>query len=455
MVFWYKFLVLMLIAIFIGCFIRLKNNGYVYTPIFAFVIGIAYFILFPFSVLTFIEKFSLNPLSGATGYWASVDLNNSYFMYPFFIIWISLLLCGVSILLFTPKLSLDKKQHFVIDEKSYKKIVFIIIASMAWLTMDWTLKFIQFGGISEYLNLHWYMRNDILFNEYGSLFVYLTKFTQANMVIFTGMSVLYTLILFSKEMNKRGKLFLSIFIFLFHILIIFLTGNRIYFAIFLLLTFSGFIIFNYRKQIVISVSLLPVLLIIFSAWSYTRSMLHDLDTALQNYFASFSDLSDSFVSMLFDITEGANVLVAFHIINDYGNIYEYLHGATYSRVLTSFIPDLSNKIDSFTVIIGSNYMPGTNVSLNSTIIGELYANFGLLLILILPILAVFLILLSQRLNMRVAPIVTCVIGVLICWFVRSVFSDNFLLSIITVFIIIFELMLYDALVKISNSGKTK
>ncbi|MCE4089465.1 O-antigen polymerase [Priestia megaterium] len=450
MIIWYKLLSSILIILYILCFWKIKNRGYIFSPIFSFVMGIVYFVLFPFVLLVFAEKFSLNPLSGATGYWSTVDLNKKEYIYPFFVIWTSLLLCSLSILIFPMKESRTDSIYFHMDQKLFRKLKFVLIFSMVVLIVDWGDRIIQLGGISQYLQYNWYLRNELLFNKYGRLYVYFTKISHANIIIFTATSILYTLVFFAKKIKgvqASRRLFISVI--LFHLLIIFLSGNRIFFAIYLILTFFGFAAYGYKKQITLSVIILPVVLFIFSAWSYTRSSLSNFSEAFGNYLESLRSLDNGLVSMLFDISEGANILTLFHIINDYGRIYEFLNGATYFRLLGPILPI---KVETFTVIIGGNYMPGTNVSLNSTILGELFANFGLWIIVFLPILSLLFILVGKKLNVTSTPIVSLLCCVLICWCVRSIFADNFILLIISLLLLGFQLFVYKIFVKISSSS---
>lgn len=454
MIVWFKLLTIILIVLYILAFFNLKKKGYAFSPIFAFLIGIFYFIIIPFSLFAIVGDFQLNPASGAKGYWTSINLNDEYFTFPFLITWT--LLAGVAILVLVYPVSNNNKEPkknylLEINQSNYNRIIYLLNFSVIFILMEWIFKFVEFGGISSYFELHWYMRNEILFSDFGRLYVYINKFTQANLIIYTALSSLITLVYFGSEKKAKGRNVLLLFIIIFHLLIIIMTGNRIYFALYLLHVAFGLVVFNRYRYIIIGTILLPIFLVIFSAWSYTRSQLSNLDVALGNYFNSLKTVDNSLISMLIDITEGANVLVAFHIIKDYGNIYEFLNGGTYTRIFTSFLGN-SDTLETFTVIMGKNYMPGTNVSLNSTVIGELYANFGLLTLFILPIITLIFLFFSGKFNINSNPILSIIACVLVGWFVRSVFSDNFIILIISLIIVAIELVTYKILLRISSKN---
>lgn len=453
----YKILDIILISVYVICFIKVKQSRYIFSPIYGFLIGITFFILFPFSMLTFVGNFSLNPLSGARGEWASVNLSENSFIYPYLVIWTILLMCGLIMTIIFSKDALYKNKglnpnKFYINKGLYKRIVFILICSMSVQIYDWVSIIIKFGGISNYLGYHWYMRNDLLFNTHGGSYILLTKIFHSNKMIFTSAGVLYTLAFFSRgsKFFSRPSMFLGLII-CFHLLIILLSGNRIYFALYLLLTVSGFFIFNLKKPLMGITLSFPILVFVFSAWSYTRSTLTDFGEAFEGYIENLKDMNNGVISMFFDISEGSNMLVTFHIINDYGKVFDYLNGATYFKVFAPLLPDFIKNIDSFTVIVGTNYMPGNNLSLNSTIISEVYANFGLWILIVLPLICLLLICISNKLNFYQNPIFSVVTSSIVCWFVRSVFSDNLIGLVIAMSILFCELLIYNFFDELYNS----
>ncbi|MGR3766038.1 O-antigen polymerase [Rossellomorea sp. NS-SX7] len=452
MVSFLKLLNMLLIVMFFISFKKLKKSNNGFSPIFGFLMGVIYFILFPFTLLTFIESFKVNPLSGAKGVWSSVDLNNPVFHYPYFVIWTVLFLISLIIIIY-PFKTKESNSEFLLQafEKNITKIKFILVISILIQSIDWGVVIIEFGGISGYFGHHWYMRNDLMFNTYGSLYVIFVKIIHSNKLIFTGTSILLTLYItlkYKKINLLTNPLLLTSVVF--HLLIVVITGNRIYFAIYLLFVFANFILLNVYKPIYKLLILSPVVLFIFSAWSYTRSSLTNLDTAVNNYVQVFSDFEYAIVSMLFDISEGANILAAFHIIKDYGKVFELLNGLTFLKVIYPIFPDFIEKVDSFTVIAGRIYEPGTNLSLNSTMVAEFYANFGTWSLILIPMLTLIIVLISKYVNFYSSPILAIMLCEVFLWSVRSVFSDNFISMIIVAFLLTLEILFYNLLLTISN-----
>ena len=73
------------------------------------------------------------------------------------------------------------------------------------------------------------------------------------------------------------------------------------------------------------------------------------------------------------------------------------------------------------------YEPGQETSLGGTQLAELYANFGVLSVLLLPAITVLILLLSERLtrNIEKHVLLSAVLFVLFIWYARSSFEDNF------------------------------
>lgn len=457
MVIIYKLLNILLILVYLRVFLNIKSSIYMLSPVFGFYIGIVYFILIPFSLLTYVEVFSLNSLSGVTGYWSTVDLNDRKFIFPYLFLWLTLMLTGLLMLiLMKGNNNINNYQKIISQKNVINRTAFLLFISIMIQIIDWVIVIYTFGGISSYFNQHWYFRNEVLFSKYGSASIIIHKFLHANKIVFTGTSILFTLqFLLLKPRRKRIVNLFMISTVVVHLLIIVMSGNRIYFALYLIFIFFGMILLKLNKSVRAILYTLPFLVFIFSVWSYTRGMLNDFGTAFQNYIESFKENGNGLISMLFDITEGSNILASLHIIHDYGYIYNYLEGITYLKFVAPLFPDFIEKADSFTVIIGENYMPGTGVSLNSTIVGELYANFGLWTIFIIPLFFCLLLLISNWINIKTNPLLSVVFCSVTTWFVRSVFSDNMFSLIIGICILIGGLLVYKILVKISSKSNIK
>ena len=133
------------------------------------------------------------------------------------------------------------------------------------------------------------------------------------------------------------------------------------------------------------------------------------------------------------ISESINVNVIYNLFNRYE---DFLLGATYFKPLFFYIPRSiwEGKPESITVITANSF---GGSSLVTTIIGEMYMNFSLLGIIILPIVLWFtdgLITKSLRPYGSISNIVGFFFGLL---FFRMPFSDEFLVFVFLVLILTF------------------
>jgi len=138
-------------------------------------------------------------------------------------------------------------------------------------------------------------------------------------------------------------------------------------------------------------------------------------------------------SFFIGISESVNVNVIYDLFNRYD---EFLLGATYLKPLFFYVPRSiwEAKPESITVIT-ANFLGGS--SLVSTIIGEMYMNFSILGIIILPIVLWFtegVITKYLRPYGSISSIVGFFFGIL---FFRMPFSDEFLVFVFLILILTF------------------
>jgi hypothetical protein len=141
------------------------------------------------------------------------------------------------------------------------------------------------------------------------------------------------------------------------------------------------------------------------------------------------DLGNRAMTTLMDTTEGVSVIQVLHMVNDFGQKFDYLYGLSYSKAFTFILPRklYPNKPQNFPVMIARLYEPGQVTSLGTTQLGELYANFGALSVLLLPFITLLILLLSERLERKCEEhaLLSAVLFVLLIWYARSSFEDNF------------------------------
>jgi oligosaccharide repeat unit polymerase len=228
--------------------------------------------------------------------------------------------------------------------------------------------------------------------------------------------------------SRKAKWWFSAFIVFALLLQMVMSGNRIFIALYGLAFLTSCWVYGRKKPIAALLILSPAIVLVFSAWSYFRHDLTTISEDIPTYLEG--DLGNRPMTALMDATEGANILLLLHIVSDFGTKWDYLYGASYSKALTFVLPKrlYPEKPAGFTVQLAKRYEPGEETSLGATQLGELYANFGLLSVLLLPSVTVFVLLLSARLARRLEEhaLLSAVLFVLLIWCVRSTFADNFI-----------------------------
>ena len=178
------------------------------------------------------------------------------------------------------------------------------------------------------------------------------------------------------------------------------------------------------KLLVIS----PVLLLVFSVWAYIRHDLSNLGEAIETH--AQMDVENRVTTTLLDTTEGSCVMILLHMVNDFGSKFDYLYGLTYSKAVTFTLPRYiyPNKPQNFPALLAQLYEPGEITSLGATQLGELYANFGLLSIFLLPIITVGIMWFSNRLRFGTERhvLISAVLFLLVLWSVLASFEDSFI-----------------------------
>jgi hypothetical protein len=172
----------------------------------------------------------------------------------------------------------------------------------------------------------------------------------------------------------------------------------------------------------------PAVLLIFSAWAFLRHDLSAIASNLPDYVEK--DMGNRVMTTLMDTTEGVSVLQLLHMVNDFGDKYDFFYGLTYTKAITFIVPRklYPNKPENFPSQIAKLYEPGEVTSLGTTQLGELYANFGVLVVILLPLLTMLMLLLSVKLAARGEKhaLLLPVLFLLAIWLARTSFEDNFI-----------------------------
>ena len=416
-------MIAILLVSFWRVLVKLRHNELALTPILGWILGLAFFILAPLTLIVVHGGYSIPSFYEVNDSYSHVDLSTGEFRIPIIVVWASLLFSFLAVLFFTPTAG-ESRQRFgaPINESSLKRAV-IVTAGVAIFTYATMIQMV--GGVGVFLVSHWYNRQEELVARLGDWHVLFSQFSLANQILFTAGAALFT----HTQMKRRkyDRLFWIVIFFLFLLQIV-MTGNRIFFALYLLSFAASCWLYRRKTPIVILLAAAPVLISVFSAWNYFRSDLSAIGKNIPTYVEG--DLGNRSVTSLMDAFEGVDTMILLHMINDFGTKYDYLYGASYARVLYFLVPRsiYPEKPSGFSVRMAAVYEPGNLGSLAVTQFGECYANFGPFSLLLLPLATVIIMKFSASLagQMQNHALLSAVVFVLFIWVARSSFEDNFI-----------------------------
>jgi oligosaccharide repeat unit polymerase len=241
-------------------------------------------------------------------------------------------------------------------------------------------------------------------------------------MIFTGAAALYASAGL-KQRNTRWR-FTSL-ILLFFLIEIVMSGNRIFFALYLLAFLTS--CWLYRRTRILAGLLVasPVLVLAFSLWGSVRANLGTIpESATVQAFEV--DIGNRTVTHLMGVSEGSGVMLLMHMVNDFGTRFDYLYGGTYARLFTFFLPGSrgAGQLPDFSTLAAELYEPGQTTSLGATALGEAYANFGFAGMLVMPLLACLAVVCGNRMAGGSHSLMAAVSFVMFAAFVRFPFAEN-------------------------------
>jgi hypothetical protein len=411
---------------------RARDGRTPFTPIMGWLVGLGYFILVPLTLLVLNGGFTIPAFYDSNSSYASVDLSSGKYFLPMLVVWLSLLFSFQAVIALPPsRLNNEPAVELSINNRRFKRALLLTFGAnfVGYIATVWAS-----GGVEAFFVSHWYRRQEEMFGSLGDLYVLYLWLTLANSVVFTAAAAMYTAQHLKSQKIEWG---FSAFIVFALLLQMVMSGNRIFIALFGLAFLTSCWIYRRRKPIVALLVVSPVIVLIFSAWSYFR---HDL-TAISEDIPTYleGDLGNRPMTTLMDATEGVNIMLLLHIVSDFGGKFDYLYGQSYSKALTFIVPRrlYADKPAGFTVQLAKRYEPGEETSLGATQLGELYANFGLLSVLLLPSVTVFILLISGKLarSYEEHALLSAVLFVLLIWCVRSTFADNFVAFLLSLALI--------------------
>ncbi len=397
---------------------RLRAESSLLSPAFAWIFGLGFFILIPLSVIVLAGGYRY-PLSyGIVGYWDTVDLSDKSFFMPMLVIWATLFLSLLVVYL----LAREKPTFAPLRPLNKSAVEKVLTATLALSCTQWAILLYVLGGIEGLFLSHWYTRNEAFVEQLGDIFVLALRLQQVNQLIFISAAVLYL-----TAVDKPSKRW-AVIIVLATLIEMVVSGNRIYVASFAFALLAKLWLNHKNRQLLKFFLAAPLLIIALTAWTSIRGNLTAIEEAIPSKYAE-GDWRSHVTSTLIDSTEGSDLMMLLHIVKDFGSRYEFLRGASYLKTFTMVIPRslYPDKPQSFAIVAANLYEPGVVTSVNATALGEMYANFGLLTIGIVPLLSVGIMLVQRRLIRRGADsIVSVALFLLIIWYARANFADSVL-----------------------------
>jgi oligosaccharide repeat unit polymerase len=401
----------------------LRSEPVSLSPILGWMAGLGYFILAPLTVLVLNGGYTIPASYGVNDMYASVDLSSGTYVIPMVVLWLALLFAFQAIIFLLPGNKPAKNSpKFRLNEKKLKQIILI---TFAVALCDYAIQIQVFGGWEAFLVSHWYQREMDMFEQAGDIWVLYARFSGANQIVFTAASALYAA---SQLQLRKFEWRFSCLLLVAFLIQMAMSGNRIYIALFGLAFLTS--CWYYRRNKVVFALLIasPLIILLFSTWAYVRSNFGDISGNVSAY--SEADPRHRAVTALVDTTEASTIMLSLHMVNDFGNRFNYLKGITYSKAFTFVLPRkiYPNKPENFPALLAKLYEPGEITSLGATQFGELYANFGLLTMFLLALVTGLILVLSSKLARVVGRhlLLSATLSLLLTWAVLVSVEDSFI-----------------------------
>jgi oligosaccharide repeat unit polymerase len=414
-------------------FSKVIKNAAGLTPLLGWLVGLAFFVLAPLTVITLNGGYVLPSVADVGESWGAIDLTKAMFLLPYLVVWSCMMSVCLVIGMFHP---VAREKTVAEHSFSPTQLERVILITMGLTVVNWAVLVWLAGGVDEFLISHWQRRVDELVDRYGDIFVLFDHLALANQIVFVSASALYTSIGLK---NRDIKWSFTSLVILFFLLEMVLTGNRMYFAIYLLAFLTSCLLFGRKKILVSMLAVSPALALAFSAWAFVRGNLMMIPDSFTGYVDD--DYSERRVTAVMDAFDGMGALLLLNVIHDFGERYNYLHGITYSRAATSLIPRkiYPHKPQNFTAMLAEKYLPYVDTSVSATAIGEMYANFGALTLFLFPLLTLGVMVLSRWAIRKENKhgLLPYALFVLLLWGARVTLEDSFIEFLIVMSLISF------------------
>lgn len=392
------------------------------SPILGWMAGLGYFVLAPLTLLVLNNGYTIPVAYGANDRYASVDLSSRKYFVPMVVIWLALLLTFQAVVALASKAKSGFPAVLTVNEQKLKRI---LLTTFGLAICDYAFQVWVYGGWAAFFVSHWYSRSMEMVERAGDTWVLFVRFSGANQIVFTAAAALYV-----ASQLRRGKLEWRFSAFVAFALLIqmVMSGNRIYIALFGLTFLASCWFYRRKKLIAVLLAVSPVIVLLFSAWTYLRGNISAISESIPTY--AEAERGNRLTTTLVDTTEATSVMVLLHMVNDFGSKFDYMDGITYTKALTFLLPRrlYPGKSENFPVLLADLYEPGEVTSLGATQLGELYANFGPVSILLLPFMTVMILFLSLKLGSAIEKhlLLSATLSILLIWAALASFEDSFI-----------------------------
>ena len=204
------------------------------------------------------------------------------------------------------------------------------------------------GGIEPFLVSHWYLRQDEMFAQFGDLYVFYSRASLANQIVFAASGALFAGMYLQKHTRNWRVIILIVFGLIMQMV---MSGNRIFIALFGLAFLTSCWVYG-RKQMMLKLLIIsPIVLLVFSVWAYVRHNLGGVGEEIATH--AQADVGNRVTTTLIDSTEGSCVMILLHMVNDFGSKFDYLYGTSYSKAVTFVLPRriYPSKPDNFPTVL--------------------------------------------------------------------------------------------------------
>src|SRR5580704_7799572 len=149
---------------------RLRWKRLALTPALGWMAGLGYFLLAPLTLLVLNGGFTQPAIYGSNDRYSSVNLSDSTYLLPMLVIWLAALFTFQAVIALTPEYrgGRDDSHSLRFNEKRLKRA---ILVTWAIALLDYGITLWLSGGLTAFLETHWYSRQTEFLTNFGVHYV--------------------------------------------------------------------------------------------------------------------------------------------------------------------------------------------------------------------------------------------------------------------------------------------